>query len=204
MDKRNVLGKAHLVEPIVRHRIQDSLFYKQHLYLTNELTLLEMVVQHVHFLGGTDTVGRPTPFLCCLLRMLELEPLQDIIDLYLTQNGFNEFKYLTALGLIYQRMVMLSEKWYLLFDASIIDYRNLRVKFKSPKLTDGLPLHYGLMTMDEWVDMLNEQERVVDLIMPKLVPRRRLVDEGILMSRSYEVSDEETKESEDNYQSDSD
>lgn len=204
MDKRNVLGKAHLVEPIVRYRIQDSLFYKQYLYLTNELTFIEVVVQQVHFIGGTDSVGRPTPFLCCLLRMLELEPLQDIVDLYLTQNGFNEFKYLTALGLIYQRMVTLSEKWYLLFDETIIDYRKLRVKFKSPTLTDGLPLHYGLMNMDEWVDMLNVQERVVDLIMPKLIPRRRLVDEGILIPRSYDVSDEETKESADDYQSDSD
>lgn len=202
MDKSNVLNKAHLVESIVRHRIQDSLFYKQHLFLANEVTILDTIVAHVHYIGGTDAGGRPCPFLCCLLRLLELEPLQEILELYLRQNGFNEFKYLTALALLYCRLVQKPIGFYALYDQYIRDYRKLRVHLKLPDFANAVPIHYKLTYMDEWVDRLAEEDRVVDLIMPYMAPRQTYVEKGESEPRHYMLTDELEQESD--YVSDSD
>lgn len=204
MDKRTVLNKAHLVEPIVRHNIQDSLFYKQHLYLTNELTIVPVIVNQVNYIGGTNSSGRPSPFLCCLLRMLELEPDSAIVSLYLRQNGYNEFKYLTALTLLYCRMVAPPKTVFTMFDEYIGDYRRLRFRLKVPQFVNDLPVHYKVIYLDEWMDSLVENERVVDLAMPYLAPRQLLVEKGEVEAREYGVSEEEDEVSLSEYESDSD
>ncbi|EGW35257.1 uncharacterized protein SPAPADRAFT_130731 [Spathaspora passalidarum NRRL Y-27907] len=210
-DKRNVLNKAYLIEPIIRHRIQDSIFYKQHLYLTNEATILPIIVEHVKYVSGTDSSGRPSPFICCLLRMLELEPSKDMIDTYLTQLGFNEFKYLTALALIYVRLVYSSDVVYKTFDPYFQDARKLRVKLKSPIFNEvKLPIGYSLTYIDAWVDELLTRERVVDIILPRLVPRIKFVESGVLPPRQYYIDIEQANSdngdavSDDSYASDSD
>lgn len=184
MDKRNVANKANLVEPIVRHRVQDSLFYKQHLHLTNEQTILNVIVDHVQFVGGTDSSNRPSPFLCCLVRLLEIEPSPEIVELYLTQNGFNEFKYLTALSLVYCRMLG-GSKFFELYDRYIVDYRKLRFQDKQFQLVNGAPVHYSIKCMDELVDDLIESERVVDIKIPHLAPRLLYVLRGEAAPRDY-------------------
>lgn len=171
MDKRVVENKANLVSPIVRHRIQDSLFYKQHLHLTNELTIVPVVVDFVQYVGGTDEGGRPAPFLCCLLRLLELQPSDEIINIYLTQNGYNEFKYLTAMALLYCRIVADAHTVYRLHDQYILDYRKLRVQRKVPRFVNDQPVHFDLEFMDSWVHWLVLRELVVDVTLPYLGPR---------------------------------
>lgn len=209
-DKRNVVKKAHLIEPIIRHRIQDSIFYKQHLFLTNELTILPVIVSNVHSIFGTDATGRPSLFLCCLLRLLEIEPLKPVISVYLNQLGYNEFKYLTALMLIYVRLVYSSEEVYVIFDEYLSDYRKLRVKLKSPTFTDSMiPIHYALTYVDVWIDDLLTKERVVDIILPRLVARQILVDRGVIAPRKYLVDSDEDEgasndKGSDSYESDSD
>lgn len=202
-------NKANLVEPIVRHRVQDSLFYKQYLHLTNEQTILNVIVDHVQFVGGTDSNNRPSPFLCCLVRLLEIEPSSDIVELYLTQNGFNEFKYLTALSLVYCRMVR-GSKFFELYDRYIVDFRKLRYQDKQFRVVNGVPIHYSIKCMDELVDDLIENERVVDIKIPHLGPRLSYVLRGEATAREYvniglesvQSSAEEDESSD--YESDSD
>lgn len=193
MDKRNVYNKASLVEPIVRHRVQDSLFYKQYLHLSNEQTILQVIVDQVHYIGGTDSNNRPSPFLCCLVRLLEIEPSPEIVDLYLSQNGYQEFKYLTALALIYNRMVM-GSRFFVDFDRYITDYRKLRVQNKQFKMVNDLPVRYLIKHMDEWVDDLLENERVVDIKIPHLAPRLFYVERDEAQERVYGDGSEEMKE----------
>jgi len=216
-DKRNILNKAYLVEPIVRHRIHDSIFYKQHLYLTNESTILPVITQNVQYIAGVDSIGRPSPFLQCLLRLLELEPAKEIINVYLDQLSYNEFKYLTALTLLYIRLVYPSEDIYNIFDKHAQDYRKLRFKLKTPQFNAvQQPIYYKLGYMDEFIDDLLTQERVVDLILPRLIPRLSLVERGLVAPRQYFIDDEIQKDmlrgqdnvvsgdSDTSYQSDSD
>lgn len=197
-DKRNTLHQAHLIEPIIRHRIQDSIFYKQYLYLTNELTILPVIVNHVKYISGTDSMGRPSPFICSLLRLLELEPLKEIISICLNQMGYNEFKYLTALVLTYIRLVYSSDEVYIILDEYIKDYRKLRIKLRSPIFSDktGLPIHYSLTYMDEWVDNLINKDRLVDIVLPRLVVRSSLVEKQLVEPREYLVRENEDTDEE--------
>ncbi|OBA23341.1 PRP38-domain-containing protein [Metschnikowia bicuspidata var. bicuspidata NRRL YB-4993] len=206
MDKRNVANKASLVEPIIRHRVQDSLFYKQYLHLTNEQSILPVVAEHVQFVAGTDSSSRPSPFLCCLVRMLEIEPPIEIVRIYLDQNGYQEFKYLTALTLLYCRMVMGAADFYVLHDEYIKDYRKLRFKGKNPTVTDEIPVHYKIKHMDEWVDELATEERVVDIKIPYMGLRLVYIERGLVGEREYgaETSDDSEGEESEEYQSDSD
>lgn len=211
-DKRYTINKSNLIEPIIRHRIQDSLFYKQYLYLSNEATILPIIIEHVHYIGGTDSSNRPSTFISCLFRLLELEPSKEIIKTYLTQLDFNEFKYLTALTLIYIRLTYPSQEVYSIFDQYFQDFRKLRIKLKTPVFdSQKLPIHYKITFIDEWVDTLLVNERVIDLMLPRLIPRTTLVERGQLAPRQYyiDISDEEEKdageeEEEDDYESDSD
>ncbi|ODV81339.1 PRP38-domain-containing protein [Suhomyces tanzawaensis NRRL Y-17324] len=203
-DKRLVLNNANLVEPIVRHRIQDSVFYKQHLYLTNEATILPIIVSHVHYVAGTDSLGRPSPFVCCLLRLLELAPSADIVQVYLTQLEYNQFKYLTAMVMMYVRLTATSAEVYTTLEPYLLDLRKLRIRHKNPQFSDdSIPVHYGLTYIDVWADELLTKERVADLMLPRMVPRQQLVEQGVVQPRTYHV-DNESEEDELDYESDSD
>lgn len=212
-DKRNVTNKAYLIEAIIRHRIQDSIFYKQYLYLTNEATIIPIIIDQVKYIGGTDANGRPSPFLCCLLRLLELDPSQDILNIYQNQLNYQEFKYLTSIVLIYYRLTLNNYMVYNLLDDYYQDYRKLLFKLKVPEFDDkNLPIKYRLTYMDEWVDDLFTKERIIDIQLPRLLPRLHFLQKNLVKPRQYHVDldnentnqQENTIDSDSDYQSDSD
>lgn len=187
LDKRNVLNKSYLIETIVRNRIKDSLFYKQYLYLTNEQTILPVIVDQVHYVGGSDSSNRPSPFLCCLLRMLEINVSLAIIKAYLARP---EFKYLTCLALFYCRLTQKLVEVYTLLDSYNANYSKLRMKLTTPVMRDGIPVNFTLTYMDEFVDNLL-QERCLGLILPILDARLVLVDKGEIKEREFLVKSSE-------------
>lgn len=200
-DKRQVLNHARLVEPIIRHRVQDLVFYKQHLFLTNEQSILPVVTGKVHYIGGTDAEGRPSPFLCCLVRLLEIDPLREIVSLYLGQLGHRHFKYLTALALIYVRMVFAAPDAYPVLEAHTADFRRLRARLRLSIITaSGAACSYEVTYMDVWADELLHRERAADVLLPRLAPRHVLEAESLVASRPPETDSDEASD----YQSDSD
>lgn len=159
---------------------------------------MAVVGQQVQYIGGTDGTGRPSPFLCCFLRMLELEPLSDMIDVYLNQLGYKLFKYLTALALMYIRLAYASEEIYAKLDGFYTDFRKLRVLLKSPVFTaTGTACHYKVGHVDELVDDLVGKERVCDIILPRLIPRQRLVEQDLVLPRTYHISNAAVEDDED-------
>ncbi|CAK7897320.1 hypothetical protein CAAN1_15S00188 [[Candida] anglica] len=205
-DKRVVTNKSYLIEPIVRHRILDSLFYKQYLFLANESTILPVITQHVRYIGGTDSVGRPSPFLCCLLRLLELEPSSEIVEYCLNQT---HFKYVSALYMMYVRLTATNEYAYIQLEPYRSDYRKLRIQLKYPESVDGLQVRYKLSYVDEWSYLLLTQPRALGLILPRIPPRDQLEDAGVLQARLANFSDDDNADGEgvpesSDYESDSD
>lgn len=213
-DKRIAANLSGLVEPIVRHRILDSLFYKQYLHLTNELTILPVIVQHINFLAGTDAMGRPSPFICCLLRLLELEPSEEVVRMCLDQS---QFKYLTALMLVYTRFAWPSSSQpqvYETLERYYPDYRKLRFQLKYPEVVDGRQLRFKISFIDELVHQLLTKERMFDIIMPRLKSRYSLEEAGEIQERVRTQELEigagsgpgsgSCSESDDDYESDSD
>lgn len=193
-------SQAQHVEKIVRDRIVDGVFYKQHLHGTNEATILPVIVAHVDYIGGTDSQGKPLPFLCCLLRLLEINPSEKVIfDVYMDQLGSKEFKYVTALVLVYIRLVLLPARVFQTLEPFYLDYRKLRLRLKTPQFDrqTQVPIHFKLTHIDELVDDLLTKERVFDIHLPRLVPRLTLLERGEVEPRQFAVVPEDDLDSSD-------
>jgi pre-mRNA-splicing factor 38A len=83
---------ALLVDKALRDRITESLYWKEQCFGLNEASLCDRVAE-ITYIGGTyGGVGKPTPFLCLLFKLLQLVPDKEVILTYLnwsasSQNG---------------------------------------------------------------------------------------------------------------------
>lgn len=92
----------YLVEKIVRTRIYDSKYWKEECFaLTAELVVDKAM--DLRYVGGTFAGNiKPTPFLCLVLKMLQIQPEKDIVVEFIKNE---EYKYVRALGAFYLRLV---------------------------------------------------------------------------------------------------
>lgn len=81
-------------------------------------------------IGGVYGNLRPLPFMCLLLKLLQLQPEREIIIEYLQAE---EFKYLRALGAMYARLCFKSYEVYDILEPLLQDYRKLRLRNNSKK-----------------------------------------------------------------------
>lgn len=83
-----------------------------------------------------------------------------------------DYKYLTALGIFYLRLVMKAPEIYQILEPFYNDNRKLRVRD-----TTG---SFSILYVDEFVDRLLHNEIVLDVILPRVQKRSVLEDQGIL------------------------
>ncbi|CAL4074717.1 unnamed protein product, partial [Meganyctiphanes norvegica] len=103
---------------------------------------------------------KPTPFLCLILKMLQIQPEKDIIIEFIKQD---EFKYVRCLGAFYLRLVYGSLDAYKYLEPLLNDYRKLRLMNRAGQ--------YYLAHVDEFIDGLLREERVNDIILPRIGKR---------------------------------
>ncbi|SNX87034.1 related to PRP38A - pre-mRNA-splicing factor [Melanopsichium pennsylvanicum] len=149
----------HLIEKPVRHRIYESPFWKEHCFALSASTILPLAVD-LHHIGGLVGLQRPSHFLCLLQKLLQIQPESSIINAYLEAH---DFKYLRALTAFYVRLTYGSKHVYSLLEPMLADGRKLRWR-----RGDG---GYEVLHVDEWVDQLLTEERVCDIILPRLTKR---------------------------------
>ncbi|VDN59077.1 unnamed protein product [Dracunculus medinensis] len=161
----------YLIEKIIRTRIYDSKYWKEECFaLTGEL-LVDKGME-IRFVGGIYAGNvKPTPFLCLVLKMLQIQPEKDIIVEFIRQE---EYKYIRALGAIYLRITFSSIEVYKYLEPLYNDYRKLRVMNK-----DG---RFEIIHMDEFIDSLLREERYCDVHLPRLQKRMTLEEIGELQS----------------------
>ncbi|GMS79417.1 hypothetical protein PENTCL1PPCAC_1592, partial [Pristionchus entomophagus] len=159
-----------LVEKIIRQRIYDSLYWKEHCFaLTAELIVDKGM--DLRFVGGIYAGNvKPTPFLCLLLKMLQIQPDKEIAVEFIRQE---DFKYLRALGAIYVRLTMTSVEMYKLLEPLYNDYRKLRWMNKMGK--------FEMVYMDDFIDGLLREERYCDIQLPRLQKRETLEETSELV-----------------------
>lgn len=172
-----------LLDPTLRDRIIESYYWKESCFGLSCSTILDRAVQ-LTCIGGTYGGGasqKPTPFLCLVLKLLQLMPEQDILDEYLT-NGGDEFKYLRALALVYVRLTSEDSKTvYEVLERYLDDKRKLRRRTR-----EG----YRLTYIDEFVDDLLTKERVCGISLWKLPARQTLEDADVLEARTSPLGEE--------------
>ncbi|KAG6211360.1 hypothetical protein E4U35_002935 [Claviceps purpurea] len=176
----NGLNPATIMEKAVRDRIVESHFYMEQCFAVNEADIIDRVVEHVTFVGGTyGDSQKPSPFLCLAFKLLELGPSDEILAEYLSYGG-EQFKYLRALASFYFRMTRQAKDIYETLEPFLEDRRKLRRKGRA-----GTSLTY----VDEFVDDLLVKERVCATSLWKMPKREILEDLELLEPRVSPLGD---------------
>jgi pre-mRNA-splicing factor 38A len=77
-----------LVEKVIRSRIWDSLYWKEHCFALNAVTIIDRAAS-LQYVGGTfGGHNQPTEFICLVLKLLQLQPSKEIILEYLRAEDF--------------------------------------------------------------------------------------------------------------------
>lgn len=176
----NGLNPATIMEKAVKDRIVDSYFYKEQCFALNEADIVDRVVEHVSFIGGTHgATQKPSPFLCLAFKLLELGPSDAVLEEYLHYGG-EAFKYLRALACFYIRLTRQAKDVYTVLEPFLEDRRKLRRKARA-----GTRLTF----VDEFVDELLTKERVCGTSLWKMPKREVLEDLEILEPRVSPLGD---------------
>jgi len=159
----------NLIEYITRQRIYDSQYWKEHLFGCAAADVAEKAALQLQAIGGSyGGNAKPTRFLCLVLKMLQIQPDDEIVDELINNENF---KYVRALGAFYLRLTGRPADIYEKLEPLYNDYRKL--KYRNP--TDWRLLH-----MDEFVDQLLKDDRVCGIALPRLPNRDVLVESGYL------------------------
>ncbi|NXB02902.1 PR38A factor, partial [Cnemophilus loriae] len=155
----------HLLEKIIRTRIYASKYWKEECFgLTAELVVDKAM--ELKYVGGVYGGNiKPMPFLCLTLKMLQIQPEKDTIVEFIKNN---DFKYVRTLGALYMRLTGTAIDCYKYLEPLYNDYRKIKRQNRSGE--------FELMHVDEFIDELLHEERVCDVILPRL--QKRYVLEG--------------------------
>ncbi|NWS74517.1 PR38A factor, partial [Crotophaga sulcirostris] len=158
----------------------------------------ELVVDkamELRYVGGVYGGNiKPTPFLCLTLKMLQIQPEKDIIVEFIKNE---DFKYVRMLGALYMRLTGTAIDCYKYLEPLYNDYRKIKSQNRNGE--------FELMHVDEFIDELLHEERVCDIILPRLQKRYVLEEAEQLEPRvsaleedmdDVESSEEEEEEDE--------
>ncbi|XP_029662080.1 pre-mRNA-splicing factor 38A [Formica exsecta] len=180
-DAKSIRGTnpQYLVEKIIRSRIYDSKYWKEECFALTAELLVDKAME-LRFVGGVYGGNvKPTPFLCLILKMLQIQPEKDIIVEFIKNE---EFKYVRALGALYMRLTGSSLDCYKYLEPLFNDNRKLRIQNKQ-----GV---FELVHMDEFIDHLLREERCCDVILPRIQKRYVLEENNELEAKVSALEDD--------------
>ena len=139
------------------------------------------------------SIHRPTRFICLVLKLLQIGPSMDIVLEFINNEDYKFviffnlyfiYRYVTALGMFYLRLVGTPELIYKTLEPFYSDFRKLRL---------NTPEGWKIIHMDEFVDELLENQMAFTISLPLLPARKVLELRGDLLPRES-VLDEEFEE----------
>lgn len=154
------------------------------------MILLFVVAMEIRYTGGVFGSNiRPTPFLCLTLKMLQIQPEKDIVVEFIKNE---EFKYVRALGAFYLRLTGTSVDCYKYLEPLYNDNRKLRHQNRAG--------NYEIIHMDEFIDQLLRNDRVCDIILPRIQKRHILEENNELEPKVSALDDDFDEGSDDEVQ----
>jgi hypothetical protein len=123
-------------------------------------SLVDKAVELSHIGGSYGGTRKPTPFLCLLMKMLQIQPEMEIIKEFLSSG---DYKYVCLLGAMYLRMVGKPLDVYDYLEPLLGDHRRVR-----RRMPDGT---FVITHIDEVVDSLLTAETFFEISLPFLPPR---------------------------------
>lgn len=156
------------MEYIVRQKIYDSRYWKEECFGLTAVDVLEKA-SSLHNIGASFGGNRqPTKFLSLILKLLQIQPEEELVNEFISQE---DFKYVRALGAFYKRLTGRPADIYETLEPLYNDYRKLRYR----DVND-----WKLVHMDEFVHSLLTEDRVCGIALPRLANRATLEEEGYL------------------------
>ncbi|KAK9875363.1 hypothetical protein WA026_007761 [Henosepilachna vigintioctopunctata] len=180
-DAKSVHGTnpQYLVEKIIRSRIYDSKYWKEECFALTAELLVDKAME-LRFIGGVFGGNiKPTPFLCLTLKMLQIQPEKDIVVEFIKNE---EFKYVRALGAFYMRLTGNSLDSYKYLEPLYNDNRKLRRQNRNAQ--------FEMIHMDEFIDELLREERVCDVILPRIQKRHILEENNEIEAKVSALEDD--------------
>ncbi|KAJ8947830.1 hypothetical protein NQ318_009974 [Aromia moschata] len=180
-DAKSIHGTnpQYLVEKIIRSRIYDSKYWKEECFALTAELLVDKAME-LRYIGGVFGGNiKPTPFLCLTLKMLQIQPEKDIVVEFIKNE---EFKYVRALGAFYMRLTGSSLDCYKYLEPLYNDNRKLRRQNRQAE--------FELVHMDEFIDELLREERVCDVILPRIQKRFVLEENNELEAKISALEDD--------------
>ncbi|KAM3144449.1 hypothetical protein pb186bvf_003318 [Paramecium bursaria] len=179
-----------LIDQLTRTRVFNFRYWKEECFGLTAVSLVDKAikidsigVQNILYQGGTYAgTAKPTHFLCLLMKLLQINPDQDIIYEFLKNR---DYKYVNALAMFYLRMTGKPQEIYIQIEKFLSDFRKLRMRNN-----DGT---YSLMYMDEYADRLLQEEQLFSINLPRLHKRIVLEDQGVLQPRQSPLDQELVK-----------
>eukprot|EP01062_Namystynia_karyoxenos_P028866 TRINITY_DN217_c0_g6_i1.p1 TRINITY_DN217_c0_g6~~TRINITY_DN217_c0_g6_i1.p1 ORF type:complete len:245 (+),score=49.52 TRINITY_DN217_c0_g6_i1:87-821(+) len=166
----------NLVERIVRKRIYNCQYWKEHCFGINAEGVLDKAVRLETVGGSYGGFRKPSKFVCLILKLLQTQPAMDIVREYIHQP---DFKYVRVLGAFYFRLVANYKDVYTELEPLLNDFRKIRVRGLDGKVT--------ISHVDEIVDDLLTQSNVFDCTLPRIPPRHVLEVNDVLQPRISDV-----------------
>jgi len=137
------------------------------------------------WIGGNYSANlKPTPFMCLVCKMLQIQPELAIVLELLKQT---DHKYVRALGAIYLRLTGKAVDIYTYIEPLYNDNRKLRMRG-----VNG----WSIVNMDSFAEELVMGTHCCDIALPRLAPRYHLEKQELLKPYKSLLEDEFLKEEE--------
>lgn len=169
-----------LIDKITRVKIMNDDYTKQKLFALDAAGLVDRAFD-MNYVGGMYGLGmtRPTKFLCLLLKMLQIQPSNQVVLEFIANK---DFRYLCALGCLYFRMTCADAKTvYETLEPLLADFRRLALRDETGK--------FQVMHMDEFVDLLLCSDSFCGVTLPRIQKRLILEENGDLEPRKSALED---------------
>jgi len=153
------------VELILRNRVFNSYYWKEKCFGLTSETIIDKILELKYIGGMNHSSNQPTDFICLFIKLLQLNPSEEIIDEYLSDP---DLKYLRALTALFIRFAYPPSKIYTKLEKLYCDYKKL-VILKSKG--------YAIIHMDEYIDSLLNEEHIFEISLPK-IPKRSVLEEN--------------------------
>eukprot|EP00658_Telonema_sp_P-2_P076695 TRINITY_DN6763_c0_g1_i1.p1 TRINITY_DN6763_c0_g1~~TRINITY_DN6763_c0_g1_i1.p1 ORF type:complete len:358 (+),score=127.09 TRINITY_DN6763_c0_g1_i1:122-1195(+) len=169
----------NLIEKILRQRIYGCVYWKEHCFGLTAETLVDKAINLEAYGGAHGALRKPTPFLCLVLKMLQIQPEKEIV-LELIENL--EYKYVRALGAFYFRLIYSAKEIYTTLEPCYNDLRRIRCRMADSQ--------YVIKHMDEFIEQILSEDFVCDVQLPYLSRREALEANGVLQPRESAIQHE--------------
>ena len=152
-------------ELILRNRVFNSYYWKEKCFGLTSETIIDKILELKYIGGMNHSSNQPTDFICLFIKLLQLNPSEEIIEEYLSDP---DLKYLRALTALFIRFAYPPSKIYTKLEKLYCDYKKL-VILKSKG--------YAIIHMDEYIDSLLNEEHIFEISLPK-IPKRSVLEEN--------------------------